>query len=227
MAAERFRGRAGERAQLDRLLAQARSGHSAVLVVRGEAGIGKTALLRHATEQASAFQLAQITGVEWEMELAYAGLHQLCSPLVDQLADLPQPQQDAVNVALGQASGDPPDQFLVGLATLGLLSASGAQRPLFCVVDDFQWLDDASARVLAFVARRVLAEPLALVFAVREPNNRLRGLPRAGPARARRRRRPRVAGDRRPGSTRRAGTRPGRGRDARQPDSPCSRCRAV
>ena len=179
MAAERFRGRSSERAQLDRLLEQVRSGQSAVLVVRGEAGIGKTALLRQAAERATGFQTAQITGVESEMELAYAGLHQLCTRMLDRLPVLQPPQQEAIKVALGQASGEPPDRFLVALATLGLLSANAEDRPLLCVVDDFQWLDDASARVLGFVARRLLAESVGLVFAVREPSDRheLRGLP--------------------------------------------------
>ena len=182
MAAERlpgFRGRSSECALLDRQLADARAGKSAVLVIRGEAGIGKTALLHHAAQQASGFRVAQVAGVESEMELAYAGLHQVCLWMLDRLDVLPEPQQVALNVALGLASGDPPDRFLVGLATLGLMSAVAEEGPLLCVVDDFQWLDDASARVLGFVARRLLAEPVALVFAVREPSDerQLAGLP--------------------------------------------------
>ncbi|HET7051712.1 MAG TPA: ATP-binding protein, partial [Solirubrobacteraceae bacterium] len=174
-----FRGRTSESAALERLLEDVRGGHSAVLVIRGEAGIGKTALLRYAVQQASGFRVAQIAGVESEMELAYAGLHQLCTPMLDQLDVLPQPQQVAIGIALGLESGDPPDRFLVALATLGLLSAGAEERPLFCVVDDLQWLDDASARVLGFVARRLLAEPVALLFAVREPSgeHQLVGLP--------------------------------------------------
>src|ERR1700761_1708375 len=124
-----FRGRSSELGALDRLLAQARGGHCAVLVIRGEAGIGKTALLRYAVSQASGFRLAQIAGVESEMELAYAGLHQLCTPLLDRLGVLPQPQRVALGIALGLESGDPPDRFLVALATLGLMSAFAAERP--------------------------------------------------------------------------------------------------
>jgi DNA-binding CsgD family transcriptional regulator len=174
-----LRGRSSERALLDRLLADVRSGRSAVLVIRGEAGVGKTALLRHAAQQASGFRVTQIAGVESEAELAYAGLHQLCTPMLERLDVLPQPQQVALTVALGLSSGDPPDRFLVALATLGLMSAVAEEQPLFCVVDDLQWLDDASARALGFVARRLLAEPVALVFAVREPSgdHQLAGLP--------------------------------------------------
>src|SRR6516225_6099241 len=127
MAAERqpgLRGRSSERARLDQMLDQVRGGHSSVLVIRGEAGVGKTALLRYATHHASGFRVAQIAGVESEMELAYAGLHQLGTPMLDQLGALPEPQQVALSVALGLSSGDPPDRFLVALATLGLMSAS-------------------------------------------------------------------------------------------------------
>src|SRR5215472_12194705 len=182
MAAERppgFLGRSIECALLDRLLEDVRRGQSSVLVIRGEAGVGKTALLRYAAEQASGFRVAQLAGVESEMELAYAALHQLCAPMLGQLDVLPEPQQVALRVALGLASGDPPDPFLVALGTLGLMSAVAGERPLLCVVDDLQWLDHASAAVLGFVARRLLAEPVALVFAIREPNDkhRLMGLP--------------------------------------------------
>ena len=172
MAGQRLpelQGRSSERALLDGLLEDVRRGHSAVLVIRGEAGVGKSSLLRYVVEQASGCRLAQIAGVESEMELAYAGLHQLCAPMLDRLDGLAQPQQVALRVALGLVAGDPPDRFLVALATLGLMSAVAEERPLLCIVDDLQWLDDASARVLGFVARRVLAEPVALVFAVREP----------------------------------------------------------
>jgi DNA-binding CsgD family transcriptional regulator len=174
-----LRGRSSERALLDRLLADVRGGQSGVLVVRGEAGVGKTALLRYATEQASGFRIAHIAGVESEMELAFAGLHQLCAPMLGQLDVLPEPQQVALSVALGLASGDPPDRFLVALGALGLLSAVAEEQPLLCVVDDLQWLDDASARALGFVARRLLAEPVALVFGVLEPSgeDELAGLP--------------------------------------------------
>src|SRR3954468_15951955 len=175
----RLQGRSGEHALLDRLLRDVRGGQSAVLVVRGEAGVGKTALLRHAVGQASGFRVAQIAGVESEMELPYAGLHQLCAPLLDRLDELPEPQEVALRIALGLASGDPPDRFLVALATLGLISTVAEAQPLLCVVDDLQWLDEASSLVLQFVARRLLAEPVALLFAVREPGAgpQLTGLP--------------------------------------------------
>ena len=174
-----FRGRSRERAILDRLLDDAGAGQSAALVIRGEAGVGKTALMHYAAREASAFRLARIAGVESEMELAYAGLHQLCAPILDQLASLPQPQADALRVAFGTAVGDPPGRFLVGLATLSLVAASAHDRPLLCLVDDFQWLDGASVQVLGFVARRLLAERVAMVFAVREPSDQreLAGLP--------------------------------------------------
>jgi DNA-binding CsgD family transcriptional regulator len=182
MTAERLpelHGRSDEHARLDRLLEDARGGRSAVLVIRGEAGVGKTALLRHARERASGFRVVPIAGVESEMELPYAGLHQLCTPMLDRLDVLPEPQQAALRVALGLAPGDAPDRFLVALATLGLMSATAEERPLFSVVDDFQWLDDGSAQAIAFVARRLLAEAVALVLAVREPSgeHRLSGLP--------------------------------------------------
>ncbi len=163
-------GRTSEREVLDRLLATVREGESAVLVIRGEAGIGKTALLRYAARRASGFRVARITGVAAEMELPFAGIHQLSAPLLDQLDALPQPQQKALNVALGLASGDVPDRFLVGLAVLGLLSAAAEERPLLCLVEDAQWLDDASGLILGFIARRLLAESVAMVVAVREPN---------------------------------------------------------
>jgi len=173
MAAPRppaFRGRSSEREVLDGLLETARRGRSGVLVIRGEAGVGKTALLRYVEGQASDFRMAQIAGVESEMELAYAALHQLCVPMIDGLDGLPTPQQVALNVALGLAVGEPPDRFLVALATLSLMAATAEEQPLLCLVDDLQWLDQASAQVLGFVARRLLAEPIALVFAVREPS---------------------------------------------------------
>src|SRR4051794_37531335 len=163
-----FLDRASEREILDRLLAQVREGQSAVLVMRGEAGIGKTELLRYAAGHASGFRVAQVTGVEAEMELPFAGIHQLCAPLLEQVDGLPQPQQDALNVALGLASGDVPDRFLVGLAVLGLLSAAAEQRPLLCLVEDAHWLDEESGLVLGFLARRLLAEAVAIVVTVRE-----------------------------------------------------------
>jgi DNA-binding CsgD family transcriptional regulator len=182
-----FLDRTIERETLDGLLATAREGQSAVLVIRGEAGIGKTALIRYVARAGSGFRVAQVTCVEAEMELPFAGIHQLCAPLLDQLGALPQPQQDALSVALGLASGDVPDRFLVGLAVLGLLSATAEERPLLCLVEDSQWLDDASGLILGFIARRLLAESVAIVVSIREPTTRhdfdglpelvLRGLP--------------------------------------------------
>src|SRR4051794_40227390 len=164
-------GRAGERQAFERLLENVRGGQSAVLVVRGEAGVGKTALLHHCARQASGFRVAQVAGVESEIELPFAGLHQLCAPLLDRLDALPEPQQDALRVALGVASGAEPDRFRVGLAPLTLPAEGPQDQPLLCLVDDFQWLDEASGQVLGFVARRLLAEPIALVFGVREPSD--------------------------------------------------------
>ena len=174
-----FRGRASEREALDRLLDNVRGGQSAVLAIRGEAGVGKSALLRYAARQASGFRLAEIAAVESEMELSFAGLHQLCSPMLAGLEAVPAPQQAALSVALGLSTGDPPDRFLVALAALGLLSEVAASRPLLCLVDDAQWLDGASSQVLGFIARRLLAESVAIVFAVRAPSGDrwLAGLP--------------------------------------------------
>ena len=164
-----FRGRSSESAMLDRLIEDARASRSGVLVVRGEAGIGKSALLRYAADKATGFRVARITGAEAELELPFAALHQIFTPLLDRLEALPEPQQDALRVALGIAAGAAPDRFLVGLATLSLLAAVAEEQPLLCLVDDLQWLDEASAQVLGFVARRLLAEPIAIVFAVRSP----------------------------------------------------------
>jgi hypothetical protein len=164
-----FRGRSSERDVLDGLLERARTGQSAALVIRGEAGVGKTALLRYVTRRASGFRLAEIDGVEAEMELPFAGLHQLCAPMLDRLDGIPQHQQAALRTALGLTAGAPPDRFLVALAALGLLASTAEQRRLLCVVDDAQWLDCATGQVLGFVARRPLAEPVAIVFAVRDP----------------------------------------------------------
>jgi DNA-binding CsgD family transcriptional regulator len=172
-------GRVRERQAFDRLLDNVRRGQSAVLVVRGEAGVGKTALLHHCARQAAGFRVARIAGVEAEMELPFAGLHLLCAPMLGRLDGLPEPQRDALCVALGLSSGDAPDRFLVALAVLSLLSAVAEERPLLCLVDDAQWLDGASGKVLGFVARRLLAESVAIVLAVREPDRRheLEGLP--------------------------------------------------
>jgi hypothetical protein len=172
-------GRRSECDALDRLVANVRAGQSAVLVVRGEAGVGKTALLRSLIDGASGCRVARAVGVESEMELPFAGLHQLCGPMLDRLDRLPAPQRDALATAFGLSAGDPPDRFLVGLAVLSLLSDVAEERPLVCVVDDAQWQDRASAQTLGFVARRLLAESVGLVFAVREPSPApdLAGLP--------------------------------------------------
>jgi hypothetical protein len=154
---------------LDRLLQAVREGQSGVVVVRGEAGVGKTALLQYCAGNAPGFHVAQIAGVEAEMELPFAGLHQLCAPMLEALEDLPEPQRDALNVALGLSPGDAPDRFLVALAALSLLSAVAEERPLLCLVDDAQWLDGASGQVLGFVARRLAAESVAIVLAIRRP----------------------------------------------------------
>jgi DNA-binding CsgD family transcriptional regulator len=175
----RLRGRRGECETLDRVLGSVRAGQSRVLVLRGEAGIGKSALLGYLLEQASGCRIARAAGVESEFELAFAGLQQLCASMLDRLERLPGPQRDALGTAFGLSAGAAPDRFLVGLAVLGLLAEAAEEQPLVCVVDDAQWLDRASAQTLAFVARRLLAESVAVVFAVREPDERqeLAGLP--------------------------------------------------
>src|SRR6185503_5382835 len=174
--AGRLFGRQRERAVLDRLLDTARSGHSAVLVMHGDPGVGKTALLEYAVEAAPDFRVARAIGVGEEMELPFAALQQLCSPSLDLLKRLPDPQRDAMEVALGLSAGRTPNPFLVGLAVLHLLSEVAAELPLLCVIDDAQWLDRASARVLAFVARRLLAEKIAMIFAARGAIDSLAGL---------------------------------------------------
>ena len=170
-------GRAGECAVLDGLLDDVRRGQSRSLVVRGEPGIGKTALLEYLVESASDLTVARAVGVESEMELAYASLHQLCAPLLEGLERLPGPQRDALRVVFGLTAGPAPDRFLVGLAVLSLVCEAAEQRPLLCIVDDAQWLDRSSALTLAFVTRRLLAEPVALVFAAREPGEELEHVP--------------------------------------------------
>ena len=162
---------------LDRLLEDARAGRSGVLVVRGEAGIGKTALLDHAVDAASDLTVLRAAGMESERELAFAALEQFCAPLLDRLDRLPAPQREALRTTFGLAEGAVPDRLLVGLATLGLLSEAADERPLLCVIDDAQWLDRASAQALGFVARRLLAESALMLFAAREPNDLLTGLP--------------------------------------------------
>ena len=168
-----------ERDVLERLVAGVHAGQSRVLVLRGEAGVGKTALLRHLSGAASGCRIARAAGVESEMELAYAGLHALCAPMLGRLEQLPDPQRDALRTAFGLSAGPPPDRFLVGLAVLSLLADAAEEQPLLIMVDDAQWLDRVSAQTLAFVARRLLAERLGLVFALRESGDEdvLEGLP--------------------------------------------------
>ncbi|MCX4574946.1 AAA family ATPase [Streptomyces sp. NBC_01571] len=174
-----LRGRGQEKAALERALDTARGGSSAVLVLRGEAGIGKTALLGYAAGRAEGFRTTAVAGVESEMELPFAGLQQLCAPHMGRLQGLPGPQRNALSVAFGLREGEAPNQFLVGLAVLGLLAGAAEDRPLACLVDDAQWLDDGSLQVLGFVARRLVAEPVALIFALRDSasDRELAGLP--------------------------------------------------
>ncbi|MFJ4624381.1 AAA family ATPase [Streptomyces sp. NPDC088812] len=174
-----LRGRRRERDALDKLVSEVEAGRSAVLVLRGDAGIGKSALLDHLAARVAEYRVARGAGAESEMELPFAGLHQLCAPFLGRVGSLPPPQREALATAFGISAGPAPDRFLVGLAVLGLLTEVAAERPLFCLVDDAQWLDRVSAQTLAFVARRMLAEPLALVFASRERRGRdeLAGLP--------------------------------------------------
>ena len=172
-----LRGRDAECALLDRLLEGVRRGESSALVVRGEPGVGKTALVDDVIESADDIRVVRAVGVESEMELAFAALQQLCAPMLDRLERLPGPQQDALRVAFGLSGAEPADRFVVGLAALSLLSEVAEERPLVCVVDDAQWLDEASALALAFVARRLLAESIAVVFVTREPSQELSGLP--------------------------------------------------
>ena len=169
-----LRGRGSECALLDDMVSSIRRGESRSLVLRGEAGIGKTALLEYLIASASDLTVVRAVGVQSDMELAFASLHQLCGPLLDRLETLPAPQRHAMEIVFGLSDGEAPDRFLVGLAVLSLFSEATEQRPLLCVVDDAQWLDQASALTLAFVARRLLAEPVGLVFGAREPGEELR-----------------------------------------------------
>jgi DNA-binding CsgD family transcriptional regulator len=170
-------GRRTEGEKLDQLLTQARAGSGQVLVLRGEAGIGKTALLDHVSARASGFRVTRAAGVESESAFPYAGLHQLCVPFLDRLDKLPAPQREALATAFGMAAGPRPTRFMVGLAELTLLAEVADEQPLVCLVDDAQWLDSMSSAVLGFVARRLLAERIALVFVLREGNDYLDGLP--------------------------------------------------
>ncbi|PWI19385.1 LuxR family transcriptional regulator [Streptomyces sp. Act143] len=174
-AGPELRGRRSERQALDRLLAGARAGQSQVLAMTGEAGVGKTALLDDLASRADGFQVLRVAGVESEMELVFAGLHQLCAASLDQLDRLPAPQRDALGTAFGLHAGEPPSRFLVALAALNLLAGTAEEHPLLCLIDDLQWLDQASVLTLVFMARRLLAEPIAFVFAGR-PGDDMRDL---------------------------------------------------
>jgi hypothetical protein len=174
---QRLLGRRSEREMLDRLLETARAGQGGVLVVQGDPGVGKTALLEYAIEVAPDFRVVRAMGIEGEMDLPFAGLHQLCSPLLGRAERLADPQRYALAVAFGLREGDAPDRFLVGLALLSLLSTAAEAQPVLCVIDDAQWLDRASAQALSFVARRLLAEHVAILFAARKPIDGLVGLP--------------------------------------------------
>jgi len=175
--AARLRGRSSEVSALAGLVAAVRAGESRVLVIHGEPGVGKTALLEYLAGKATGCRLERAAGVQSEMELAFAGLHQLCASMLDRLGRLPDPQAEALRTSFGLGAGAAPDRFLVALAVLGLLSEVAAERPLICLIDDQQWLDRASAQVLGFVARRLGAESVGLVFVARVPGDELAGLP--------------------------------------------------
>jgi DNA-binding CsgD family transcriptional regulator/tetratricopeptide (TPR) repeat protein len=166
-----------ECAGLDQLVGAVRAGEGRVLVMLGDSGVGKTVLLEYLVRQASGCRVVRATGVQSEMELAFAGLHQLCAPMLEYLGRLPVPQREALATAFGLSAGPPPDRFLVGLAVLSLLSVAAGERPLLCLVDDQQWLDQASAQALGFVGRRLAGKPVGLVFAARAPGAELAGLP--------------------------------------------------
>jgi hypothetical protein len=190
-------GREREGAVLNDLLDRVRGGHSAAVVVHGEAGVGKTALLNEAFAPAPGLRVVRAAGIESEMELPFAGLQQLCLSMLDQLDHLPPPQAAALRTAFGLSQGPPPDRFLAGLAVLGLLAETARQQPLVGVVDGCQWLDQASAQALAFAARRIQAEGVLLAFAAREPGPDLEAIPGirwSAPRSTERRRRPTVSG---------------------------------
>jgi DNA-binding CsgD family transcriptional regulator len=174
---QKLLGRKREQEMLDRLEEAALGGRGGVLVLHGEPGVGKTALLEYAVEAGRAFRIVRTRGVEGETELPYAALHQLCSSNFERIAHLPSPQLNALSVALGLTTGQAPDPLLVGLAVLGLLSEVAAEQPVLCVVDDAHWLDRESARALGFIARRLLADRIALLLATREVGGLLAGLP--------------------------------------------------
>ena len=163
--------RRDEKAALDGLLGRVREGLSGALVLRGEPGIGKTVLLDHAVASVPDMQVARVVGVESEMELGFAALHQLVLPFAPAFDRLPPPQRDALACAFGLVAGNAPDAFLVGLAALTLLADAATEQPLLCVIDDVQWLDQSSAAVLTFVARRLFADRIGMLFAVREPRS--------------------------------------------------------
>ncbi|HME63377.1 MAG TPA: ATP-binding protein, partial [Streptosporangiaceae bacterium] len=162
-------GRGGECGRLDQILDGARRGRSGVLVLWGEPGVGKTALLDYAQAAAADLQVIRIDGVETEMELSFAALHQFLRPCLGRLDVLPSPQRAALRLAFGMQEGQTPDRFLVSLATLGLLADHASRKPLLCLVDDAHCLDRESADALAFAARRLHADPIAIIFAAREP----------------------------------------------------------
>ena len=172
--------REGEREALEHLLAAVRTGESRALVVRGDAGIGKTALLEHLADRAAGCRIVRAVGVEAETELAFAALNQVCAPMLDALVHLPTPQRDALRTAFGLSAGNPPDRFMIALAVLGLVAEVAREQPLVCLVDDAQWLDVASAQVLGFAARRLRAESIGMVFAVRDTGDE-QSVPRPSP----------------------------------------------
>src|SRR5262245_9185478 len=165
-----FVGREVERAQIEHLLREAREGHGCALLVRGEAGVGKTALLEQALEGAADFRILRAFGVESEAELAFAAVHELVGPVVGLIDGLPDPQARAIKSALALEDTENPDRFSAYAATLGLLAAAASERPLVCAVDDAHWLDQASAEALAFAARRIEHDPIAMVFSTRDPS---------------------------------------------------------
>lgn len=172
-----LRNRRAEQAVLDELVEAVRAGESRALVVYSEPGVGKTALLDYLTTRASGCRLVRTAGIQSEMELTFAGIHQVCEPMLDRLDRLPTPQAEALRTAFGLSAGPPTDRFLVGLAVLSLLSEVAQERPLLCLVDDQQWLDSTSAQALVFVGRRPMAESVGLIFGTRVVSSDLAALP--------------------------------------------------